>query len=239
MYYDSLIKYLEPFFAEQEIAANEDGTFSGKDKTFRISYDQNSKCYQLAVADGDDFKVLSSYLFDETQSEKDIESVAIDFADTLRKNMGLAKKRAASAVELPSDEGGENVSLSGLTQKLLAFFPQHKETYKEHCSENGRFLATQFYRENIIPSVKALLSSGNKKQIKKFYDAMREIFIKGDNETVPFTVAVISAAVYDNEELKEAAVTYNNEECRTLSNNIIHFCNRLKTDKKLRKTLLK
>lgn len=239
MYYDSLIKYLEPFFTEQEIIANEDGTFSGKDKTFRISYDQNSKCYQLAVADGDDFKILSSYLFDETQSEKDIESVAIDFADTLRKNMGVAKKRVASAVELPSDEGGENVSLSGLTQRLLAFFPQHKETYKEHCSENGRFLATQFYRENLIPSVKALLTSGNKKQIKKFYDAMREIFIKGDNETVPFTVVVIAAAVYDNEELKETAVTYNNEECRTLSNNIIHLCNRLKTDKKLRKALLK
>lgn len=239
MYYDSLIKYLEPFFTEQEITANQDGTFTGKGKTFRICYNEKTKCYDLAFSDGEEFKTVSSYLFDETQNEKDVESVAIDFADTLRKKLGIANKRSAQAIELPSDEGGETVSLSGLTQKLLAIFPQHKETYKVHCSDNGRFLAVEFYRENLIPSVKALLSSGNKKQIKKFYDAMREIFIKGDNETVPFTVAVISAAVYDNDELKSAALEANKEECATFSKNIDNFCARLKSNKKLRTTLIK
>jgi hypothetical protein len=157
----------------------------------------------------------------------------------LRKKLGIAKKRSANAIELPTDEGGETVSLSGLTQKLLAFFPQHKETYKVHCSENGRFLTTLFYKENLIPSVKALLSSGNKKQIKKFYDAMREIFIQGDSETVPFVVAVVSAAVYDNDELKATATESNKEECATFSKNIDSFCARLKTSKKLRSTLVK
>lgn len=239
MYYDSLIKYLEPFFAEQGITANEDGSFSGKDSTFSIKYNEETKCYDLKFADGDEFKTVSSYLFDETQSEKDVESVAIDFTDTLRKKLGIAKKRSANAIELPTDEGGEAVSLSGLTQKLLAFFPQHKETYKVHCSENGRFLTTVFYKENLIPCVKALLSSGNKKQIKKFYDAMREIFIQGDKETVPFVVAVISAAVYDNEELKAAALSANKEECATFSKNIESFCNILKNNKKLRIALIK
>lgn len=239
MYYDSLIKYLEPFFAEQGITANEDGSFTGKDSTFCISYNEKTKCYDLKFADGEEFKTVSSYLFDETQNEKDVESVAIDFTDTLRKKLGIAKKRSANAIELPTDEGGETVSLSGLTQKLLAFFPQHKETYKVHCSENGRFLTTLFYKENLIPSVKALLSSGNKKQIKKFYDAMREIFIQGDSETVPFVVAVVSAAVYDNDELKAAAMESNKEECATFSKNIDSFCARLKTSKKLRSTLVK
>lgn len=239
MYYDSLIKYLEPFFTEQGITANEDGTFSGKGKTFRISYNEKTKCYDLAFADGEKFKTASSYLFDETQSEKDVESVAIDFADTLRKKMGVVKKRSAEVVELPSDEGGENVSLSGLTQKLLAFFPQHKENYKLHCSENGRFLAVEFYKENLIPSVKNLLSSGNKKQIKKFYDAMCDIFIHGDNETISFTIAVISAAVYDNAELKAVALENNKEECATFSKSIDTFCARLKGNKKLRSTLIK
>ena len=238
MYYDSLIKYLEPFFTEQEITDNGDGTFTGKGKRFRISYNEKTKCYELSVADGDDFKTVSSYLFDETQSEKDVESVAIDFADTIRQKLGITKRRNAANIELPSDEGGETVSLTGLTQKLLAFFPQYKETYKLHCSENGRFLAVEFYKENFVPAVKALLASENKKQIKKFYDAMREIFIEGDNETVTFTVAVICAAVYDDEKLKAAAISANKEGCATFSQNIENFCASLKRSKKLRNTLI-
>ena len=85
MYYESLIKFLDSFFKEQEIRANEDGTFSGKDKTIKIEYNQNSKCYELFTADeGGEFAKISSYLFDESQKESDIESVAIDFADSLR-----------------------------------------------------------------------------------------------------------------------------------------------------------
>ena len=239
MYYDSLIKYLEPFFAEMEITDNSDGTFTGRDKTFRIDYNEKTKCYDLQFADGEDFKTVSSYLFDESQTEKDTESVAIDFADTLRKKLGVTKKRVAAAVELPSDEGGENVSLSGLTQKLLAFFPQHNDTYKAHCSDNGRFLAVEFYKEYLIPSAKELLASGNKKQIKKFHDAMCDIYIHGDNETVSFTVAVVAAAVYDNDQIKNAAMEAVKEDCATFSKNISNFCDRIKSNKKLRSTLVK
>jgi hypothetical protein len=239
MYYDSLIKYLSPYFSELGITANEDGSFSGKDSTFRIAYNEASKCYNLLLIDGEAEHTIAAYLFDETQTEKDTESVAIDFADTLRKKLGVAKKRAAQAIELPSDEGGENVSLSGLTQKLLAFFPQHKETYKLHCSENGRFLTTVFYKEYFIPAAKALLNSGNKKQIKKFYDAMTDIFIHGDNETVPYTVAVVSAAVYDNPEIKAAAIEATKADCATFAQNINNFCDRINSSKKLRNSLVK
>ncbi len=240
MYYDSLIKFLEPFFKEQEIAVNEDGTFNGKDKTIKIEYNENSKCYELFTADADgEFVKISSYLFDDSQKESDIESVAIDFADSLRKNLGIKNKRSAQAIELPTDEGGETVSLSGLTQKLLAIFPAHKDTYKVHCSEYGRFLPVDFYKKYLIPAVKNLLSSGNKKQIKKFYDAMREIYINGDTETDSFTVAVIAAAVYDNEELKKEAMIQNETECRTFSQNIETFCGQIKSSKKLRESLVK
>ena len=240
MYYESLIKFLEFFFKEQEIVANEDGTFSAKEKTIKIEYNQNSKCYELFTADTEgEFVKISSYLFDESQKESDVESVAIDFADSLRKNLGIKNKRSAEAIELPTDEGGENVSLSGLTQKLLAFFPAYKDTYKVHCSENNRFLPVDFYKENLIPAAKNLLSSGNKKQIKKFYDAMREIYVNGDAETGSFTVAVIAAAVYDNEELKKEAIAQNEAECRTFAQNITTFCSEIKSSKKLRESLVK
>ena len=240
MYYESLIKFLDAFFKEQEIVANEDGTFSAKEKNIKIAYNEGSKCYELFTADKDsEFVKISSYLFDESQKESDVESVAIDFADSLRKNLGIKNKRSAEAIELPTDEGGETVSLSGLTQKLLAFFPAYKDTYKVHCSENNRFLPVDFYKEYLIPAAKNLLSSGNKKQIKKFYDAMREIYVNGDAETGSFTVAVIAAAVYQNEELKKEALAQNETECRTFSQNIDTFYSEIKASKKLRESLVK
>ncbi|MEE0945766.1 MAG: hypothetical protein U0M42_02915 [Acutalibacteraceae bacterium] len=239
MYYDVLLKNLSSFFEENEITALEDGSFGAKDKKFKISYNEQNKCYELSFAEENgEFSVISSYLFDETQREKDVESVAIDFTETLRKQLSIAKKRVASSVSLPTSDSGENATLSGLTQKLLAFFPQNKEIYKTEVANQGRFLATKFYKEYFIPDIKALLSSGNKKQIKKFYDAMTEIFINGDEETVTFTVACISAAVYDSEELKETAKAQTTD-CASFYSNIYHFCGQLKSDKKLRATLIK
>lgn len=239
MYYDLLLKQLSSFFEENEITALEDGTFSGKGKKIKIAYNEANKCYELSLADeGEEFSVVSSYLFDESQREKDIESVAIDFADTLRKNLSIAKKRVAANVALPTAEGGDTVTLSGLTQKLLAFFPQNKEAYKAHVAEHNRFLATQFYKEYLIPDVKALLTSNNKKQIKKFYDAMVDIFVHGDEETVAFSVALVSAAIYDSEQARKSAKELTTA-CATFYSNLEHFCQKLKANKKLRETLIK
>lgn len=242
MYYDLLIKHLSEFFKDNEIKADSDGIFKGKGKKIRISYDESTKCYCLYTAEDTDegeFKKVSAYLFDESQSEKDIESVAIDFIDTLRSDFGITKKRNATAVQLPTDAGGENISLSGLTQKLLAIFPEHKESYKNHVAAYNRFLATEFYREYIIPSVKELLQSGGKKQIKKFYDAMTDIFVHGDNEAVPFVVAIVAAALYDNDQLKAAAKDFTKEECDIFYSNIDNFSAKIKSSKKLKATLVK
>lgn len=239
MYYDLLLKQLSSFFEENEITALEDGTFSGKGKKIKINYNEANKCYELSLAEeGEEFSVISSYLFDDTQREKDIESVAIDFTDTLRKNLSIAKKRVAANVALPTAQSGDKATLSSLTQKLLAFFPQNKETYKAHVAEHNRFLATVFYKEYLIPDIKALLTSNNKKQIKKFYDAMVDIFVHGDDETVAFSVSCVSAAIYDSEERKATAKELTTD-CTTYYSNLEHFCQKLKSSKKLRETLIK
>ena len=239
MYYDSLIKYLSPFFSENEITPNQDGSFSAKGKNIRISYNEATKCYDLAIAnDGEEPKTVSSYLFDETQNEKDVESVAIDFSDTLRKYLSISKKRTAQNIALPTHEGGETISLSGLTQKLLAIFPENKEEYKNHVAQHNRFLATRFYRECLIPDIKKLLNSNNKKQIKKFYDAVLDIFVHGDEEASTYTVSAVAAALYGNKEGLDAAKDFT-EECTTYHSNLVYFSATLKSNKKLRQTLIK
>lgn len=240
MFYDSLIKFLNPFFSENEITGNADGSFVTKNnQVIKIKYNEQTKCYDLYFAeDGGEEALVTSYLFDSTQTEKDVESVAIDFMDTLRKKLSITKKRSADAVALPTAQNGENIDLSGLTQKLLAIFPSNKDSYKTHVAESGRFLATAFYKEYLIPDIKTLLESGNKKQVKKFIDAVVDIFVHGDEEAQTFAVAAVAAASYMNSG-SLALVKEFSDECASFYSNVMHFEKKLKTSKKTRETLIK
>ncbi|MBE6729211.1 MAG: hypothetical protein E7568_03120 [Ruminococcaceae bacterium] len=239
MYYDSLIKFLSDFFKENSITEKEDGTFLAGDKSFAIKYNEATKCYDLLFAEsGEDFKTVSSYLFDETQTEKDVESVAIDFTDTLRKKLSIAAKRSASSVALPTAQGGDKCDLNALTQKLLAIFPANKETYKAHVADNNRFLATAFYKEYLIPDITALLVSGNKKQVKKFCDAVIDIFVHSDDEAAAYSVGAVAAACHGNSDSLALVKEYS-DECPTFYSNVLHFSNKLKASKKTRDALIK
>jgi hypothetical protein len=236
MFYDKLIEKMLPFMTEQGFEAK-DGGFAGNEKEVKVVYNQAKKMYELYFKNGEEEKLISAYLFDETQNEKDIESVAIDFIDTLKTSFGVKRQRVAvNNVELPDELGGEKVGVGGLTQKLLAIFPQYKETYKEHVAKYGKLLMTEFCHEYFIPSVKELVRSGNKRQIKKFYDAMRDMFIAADSETVPYIVGILSAAVYGDNELL-AAFKEITADCPSLYAQVINFSANMKRNKKLRSVL--
>ena len=236
MFYEKLIEKLLPFLTEQGFEQKDDA-FVGEKGEVKVVYNNEKKIYELYLKVNEEEKLVSAYLFDESQTEKDIESVAIDFAETLRKQFGVKRERsAAQSVALPDELGGNRVGVGGLTQKLLAIFPQYKEIYKEHVAKYGKLLITDFCHEYFIPSVKELVRSGNKRQIKKFYDAMTDMFIAADKETVPYIVAILSAAVYDDKDLLEA-LKVQTEECPSLYTQVLNFTNEMKHNKKLRNVL--
>ena len=237
MFYDKLIEKMLPFMKEQGFEVVENG-FAGNEKEVKVVYNEVKKMYELYFKNGEEAeKLVSAYLFDETQNEKDIAAVAIDFTDTLKSVLGIKAQRVAvNNVALPDELGAEKVTVGGLTQKLLAIFPQYKETYKAHVAKYGKLLMTDFCHEYFIPSVKELVRSGNKRQIKKFYDAMTDMFIAADQNTVPYVVAILSAAVYGDEGLL-AAFKEHTEECPSLYAQVINFGANMKHNKKLRKIL--
>ncbi len=236
MFYEKLIEKLSAFLSEQGFAPAEDG-FVKEDKKVKAVYNSEKKLYELYLTEDGAEKMLSAYLFDETQTEKDIEAVAIDFIDTLGKAFGIKKERSKTgAVALPDELGGDKVGVGGLTQKLLAIFPQYKETYKAHVAQYGKLLMADFCHEYFIPSVKELVRSGNKRQIKKFYDAMTDMFIAADKEVVPYIVAILSAALYDNKALLENFKELT-KECPSLYTQVLNFTNEMKHSKKLRNVL--
>lgn len=234
MYYEKLCEYMLPFLKENGFAEN-DGAFVCEDKQIKMVYNEAKKVYELYLNES----LVSAYLFDETQTEKDTESVAIDFTNTLKTKLNVKKaKPTANQVALPDELKGEKVGVGGFTQKLLAIFPTHKENYKNFVAEKGKYLPVQFCKEYFIPSIKEMLGENNKKTVKKFYDAMTDVFVLADSETAALLVSVLAASVYGESE-KLAQLKEYTAACESLYTFVLNFTGEMKHSKKLRTALLK
>lgn len=197
---------MEPLLSEQGFKAGENGEFSNDTKKVLVAYDEEKQMYRFSIADIDgDYKEISAWLFDDSQNAKDASSVGIDFAATLRKELGITAKRVGNNnIELPSASKSGNMTVTGFAKKMLDVYPTMKEEYKEHIAVYGNFLYINFFGESLVPNLKNTFENGSKKQIKKLYDVFEDAYLKGDKDTVNILVAVLCAAAYKNENITAA-----------------------------------
>lgn len=207
-YYDGVIAEMQPFLDEQGFKAT-DGGFVNDTKSVVIEYNEERQMYVLKAADIEngnvgEYGVISEYLFDDSQTEKDAVAVGIDFVETLRANLGVKVKRTA-AVELPTAQKGDSLNVSGFTKRVLDVYTIYKEAYKAHVAYRGTFLYMEFFAESLVPQIKTVLSANEKKQVKKLYELLNDGYLHGDKETVNVVVACLAAAVYNDDTLKANA----------------------------------
>lgn len=208
-YINKVLEELNPLLAEQGFKLK-DGAYKNDKKAVKVEYDESRQSYVLFAADIDeqgnqtDFSELTAWLFDDSQNEKDAVSVGMDFADTLRKNLGIKAKASAIAVELPTATKGGAVKISGFTKKLLDVYPQYKDEYKEHMALYGNFLYLNFFSKTLVVQIKEAMLTGNKKTVKKLYDLLENGYIHGDKDTINAIVASLAAAAYNDTKIKEA-----------------------------------
>ena len=205
-YLNEVIKEIEPILLDNGFKAGENGEFSNDTKKFLVNFDDVKQMYRLSVADIDEetfgeFKEINAWLFDDSQTAKDAESVGIDFAASIRKELGVTVKRSANTngIELPTASKSGNITVTGFAKKMLDVYPSMKEEYKSHIAHYGNFLYINFFGESLIPNLKNTLENGTKKQIKKLYDVFEDAYLKGDRDTVNILVAVLCAAAYKND----------------------------------------
>lgn len=207
-YYDGVIAEMQPFLDEQGFKTT-DGGFANDTKSVVIEYNEERQMYVLKAADIEngnvgEYGVISEYLFDDSQTEKDAVAVGIDFVETLRANLGVKVKRTA-AVELPTAQKGDSLNVSGFTKRVLDVYTIYKEAYKAHVAYRGTFLYMEFLAESLVPQIKTILTANEKKQVKKLYELLNDGYLHGDKETVNVVVACLAAAVYNDDTLKANA----------------------------------
>ncbi len=244
--YDAVIEEMKPLLDGQKFVL-EDGVYKNETKAVKVCFDEEAKQFALWVSDvenGNDgqYTLLTSWLFEDDQTERDAAAVGVDFADTLRANLGLKKTatKTAGQIALPTTEKGDAVTVSTLIQKLLAVFPEFKEDYKESVAKYGKFLSVDFFTTKFAPAIKEMLSDtkGNKKAIKKLFDMLEDIYIEGDGEAVDMVVALISAAIYGNEEYIKIFKEQKAENAHMISS-VEALLSLIKNNKKLRAALIK
>lgn len=241
-FYGTVVAEMEGFFQANGFRALGD-TFQNENISVKIEYDEARQVYNLKVAelaDGNvgEYETASSYLFDDSQTQRDAESVGIDFVDTLKKKLGIKEKRRASGVEidLPTANKGGAINVTSLTSKLLAIYPELKDIYKVEVETKGKYLYLDFMTTYCTPEIRKTLESNNKKNVKKLIDMMLEMFVRGDNATSTAVVALLAAAIGKNEQ-RFIAATEHMSECTNLVTSINNMIPLFGANKKFTKAM--
>lgn len=210
-YLDNVVKEMRPFLEENGFTAESDFVFKTDSKKVEIEYNDDRQMFLLKVADFSDenggfgeYREINAWLFDDSQNVKDAESVGIDFAYTLRKELGIKPKRLvtdASAIDLPTATKSDVMNITGFIKKMLDVFPSLKDPYKEHIATYGNFLYIKFFGDYLVDCYKDIFNSNSKKQVKKLYDVLAVAYVKGDKDTVNIIIALLCAAAYKNAEI--------------------------------------
>lgn len=215
-YFDVILEEMSAFLNENGFK-EENGVYLNEKYALKIEYDEARQVYNLSIAaKGEngigEYKNISAYLFDESHTKADAISVGIDFVDSAQKAMGIkAGYRGGAAIDLPTAQG-ENVTVSTLTAKLLANYPELKEVYKAEVDEKGKYLYLDFSARYFIPEIRKTLDEKNKKAVKKLIDMLCEMFVAGDRATTDLVIALLAGAIgKDAERFKTA--TEKMEEC--------------------------
>lgn len=203
-HYGVIIEEMKPFLDENGFK-EQDGAFISETKACKITYDETKQVYNLlaaSVSEGSvgEYVTVTSYLFDENQTEKDAVSVAIDFTEELRALTGLKKKRIGGGeTQLPSANASDVITVNTLVAKLLAIYPALKDVYKDETAKYGKFLYLDFCTTFVVPEVRRDLDENSKKAVKKLMDMFAELFVTGDKDTSTLVVVLLAAAIGKSE----------------------------------------
>lgn len=237
--FDAVYAEIRPLLCENGFSENE-GVFTGDTRAFKVEYDEEHHLFHLQtaeVADGTvgEFDVASSYLFDEHSTLTDASSVGIDFNDTAASLLGVNKRKTRSAeVALPTKTGGDTLTVDDLANKLLAIFPAYKDAYKENVMQNGEFLYVDFFLSTVTADLRELLIKDNSKKLKKIYDALNELYVKGDRTVGNLVVVVILGGTLKGDKELTNKMLAGLADFPHLKSAVYNISARTKRDKKLR-----
>jgi len=242
-YSEKLQELMAPVFEELEMKPQQEGIYLKDGYAAKMDYDEEACILSLLGAKPQEgaeleFITLSSYLFDESHSERDLKGIVIDFEETLREELGAKKQKAAQKVKMPSRvAAGQTPTMESFTKVFLDIFPQYKEDYRQMMQENEQFLYVDFYLKTGAPKLRELAESEkeNSKQLVKYLNFLNTHYTDAEKNVVAtISTVIFGGAFYDNQELFVSSVLPKLEGMPYLKTAALNSVELAAKDKKLR-----
>lgn len=244
---EKITEQLSGIIESGAFTANDEKTIYTNDRlSFKISHDEEKKLLLLDVAGVNDsgevgaFENASSWLFENPEDLRDAESAGLDFLDTLKGKLGIRFARTGKngEIAMPSKEKtGNSINIEGFCAKALAVYPQFKDDYKNHISHYGSLLYIDFFKTTLMPKVGEVLDENNKKNIKKLFALLNELYTEGDRTVQNVVAGVVLCGAVAESESRYSTALEALEEMPYLKTAFVNIVSRYKKDKKLRAML--
>ena len=207
MIINSIQSKMKDFIDGQKFVADENGVYSNDKISFALKYDEGAGHIILeAGTDENSLVKLAEWLCNEESLKYDADIIAEDFCEALRKHLGLKKSSVniGGSVTIPvKDKSGSDITVDGLTAKLLNIYPEFKEDYKQSVAGHGEYLYIDFMRNTVVKKLRALADDyeHNFKPIEKILNIAADAFYSGTQEASDLAVGyIVAASFYDKAE---------------------------------------
>lgn len=220
----------------------ENGVFSNEEYAFKVEHDEEAKLLKLLVAtkeEGEikDFTEASAFLFEDETNERDAASAGLDFLDTAKLKFGVKAGRYYNAnVALPKATS-KIPNIEALTAKILNIYPELKDAYKEHVAKYNDFLYLEFYKTYVTVKVREVVDSKNKKQIKKIFSMLSDMFNEGDKMVGDIIVGVILTGAANFDKARQELILEHLNDYKYLKPAVFNYFALANKDKKIKEML--
>lgn len=179
------------------VEASKPSILVGEVCAYAVVYDKKQLRFELRQAPveegqpSDEWKTLSVWLFDSSSDTlKDAESIANDFADTLNTT---AKKRQ-SQLKARKKEKQEEKSIDSIfyINRFITLFPDLKYGVQAHKNQYGDVLPVAFFTTFVLPEVDAALQDPSQKQkAGRLVELFEQGFKTGDLDVKSIVMMVL------------------------------------------------
>jgi len=176
--------------------------FIGESTVYSVLYNEEGKMFELrstAMTDegpeDSDWKSISNWIFDpETDTNKEAESIANDFCDTVDDSKRRAIVRAAQRKKA-KQEGDDSPGPVFFYKRLVGVFPDLRDDIAEEDAAYEEFRAVTFAKASVLPRMDALGKKKGSAPLKKVCQLMEDFHKTGDLDVRSIITMVIMNGV--------------------------------------------
>lgn len=211
-------------FERQDISSNNENEllalFLSEDLAYNIIYYKGKMRMVLrlcSVVDGqpdNKWKSVATWLFDpDADSEKEAESIALDFIETIE---GPKQTAIAQSQKKKKKENESNVDSLFFANRMVNYFPELKDEILYEKTHYETFRGITFAQEKILPKFKEFVAQQEGKEMSKFSQFLNDLYENGDLDVKGIISYILINSIEDKAQREKLFENFSDQNIKIL-----------------------